>query len=365
LYEQTRRKPIAIHEEHPMTQSDLACCTQGATHSIQSLTTFAGRASAAAIAVIGLAAVTAPTPLHAQQFPSKPVRIIVPFAPGGQSDIISRIVGQKLAEQWGSPVIYDNRGGAGGTLGMAAVARAPADGYTIGSGSQSALSIAPHLYAKLPYDPLKEIQGVVTLVLTPYVVAVNSRVPVKSVADLIKIARAQPGLLNFGSSGAGSISHIGAELFAGAVGVKLVHVPYKGTGPALVALATGEIDMMFADLTPVQPHLDSGRARVVAIAGSNRSPAAPGVSTVAEQGVKMTAIDGRYGFVVPAGTPAQVVTRINAGSVAALKMPDVKARFDQLGYAVVGDTAEQYQKSIRDDADAFGKVLRAAGIEAR
>lgn len=346
-----------------MTYSIRTSGTQDAALIIRPRAGLARRASAAALAVIGLAAATAP--LHAQQFPSKPVRIIVPFAPGGQSDIITRIVGQKLGEQWGQAIVYDNRGGAGGTLGMAAVARAPADGYTIGSGSQSALSIAPHLYAKLPYDPLKELQGVVTLVLTPYVVAVNSRVPAKNLAALIKIARAQPGLLNFGSSGAGSISHIGAELFADAVGVKLVHVPYKGTGPALVGLAAGEIDMMFADLTPVQPHLDSGRARVVAIAGSNRSPAAPGVSTIAEQGIKMTAIDGRYGFVVPAGTPAQSVTRINSASVAALKMPDVKARFDQLGYAIVGDTSEQYQKAIRDDANAFGKVLRNAGIEAR
>lgn len=319
-------------------------------------------ASAVAVAsALGFAAF----PLQAQQFPNKPVRIIVPFAPGGQTDIISRIVGQKLGEQWGQGIVYENRGGAGGTVGMAVLARAPADGYTIGAGSQSALSIAPHLYAKLPYDPLKEIQGVVTLVLTPYVVAVNSRVPVKNVGDLIKLARANPGLLNFGSSGAGSISHIGAELFADAVGVKLVHVPYKGTGPALTGLAGGEIDMMFADLTPVQPHLDSGRARVVAIAGTSRSSAAPGVATVAEQGVKMPGIDGRYGFVVPAATPRSIVDRINADSVSALKMADVRARFDNLGYAVVGDTPDQYQKSIRDDADAYGKVIRGAGIKAQ
>jgi len=143
-------------------------------------------------------------------FPVKPVRIIIPFAPGGHSDIISRTVSQKMSEQWGQPVVYDNRGGAGGTLGIEAVVRAPADGYTIGAGSQSALSIAQHLYARLPYDPLKEIQGVVTLVLTPYVVALNSRVPAKSMADLVKIAKSKPLRLSFGSSGAGSISHIAA-----------------------------------------------------------------------------------------------------------------------------------------------------------
>jgi tripartite-type tricarboxylate transporter receptor subunit TctC len=304
-------------------------------------------------------------PVHAQQFPAKPVRIIVPFAPGGQSDIISRVVGQKMSEQWGQPVIYENRGGAGGTLGIDAMVRSPADGYTIGSGSQSALSIAQHLYAKLPYDPLKDVQGVVTLVLTPYVVAVNSRVPAKSIADLTRLARSKPGLLSFGSSGSGSISHIAAELFADAVGATLVHVPYKGTAPALAGLATGEIDLMFADLTPVQPHLDSGRARVVSIAGSRRSAAAPGVSTSAEQGLKMQAIDGRYGFVVPAGTPREVVNRINAAAVAALKMPEVRARFDQLGYAVVGDTPDEYQQAIRSDSDAFGKVIKRAGIRAQ
>jgi tripartite-type tricarboxylate transporter receptor subunit TctC len=298
-------------------------------------------------------------------FPVKPVRIIVPFAPGGQSDIITRVVGQKLSEQWGQPMVYENRGGAGGTLGIDAMLRAPADGYTIGAGSQSALSIAQHLYAKLPYDPLKDVQGVVTLVLTPYAVAVNSRVPARNINDLAKLARSKPGLLNFGSSGSGSISHIAAELFGDAIGSPLVHVPYKGTAPALAGLATGEIDLMFADLTPVTPHVESGRARVVAIAGSRRSSAAPGVTTLAEQGLKMQPIDGRYGFVVPSATPREIVNRINAASVAALKLPDVRARFEnQLGYAIVGDTPDDYQRAIRSDSEAFGKVIKRAGIKA-
>jgi len=325
------------------------------------------RAIPAALAIAG--ASLAVLPVHAQPgnaFPGKPVRIIVPFAPGGQSDIISRVVGQKLSEQWGQPVVYENRGGAGGTLGMDAMVRAPADGYTIGSGSQSALSIAQHLYAKLPYDPLKEVQGVVTLVLTPYAVAVNTRVPAKTVADLVKLARSKPGALNYGSSGAGSISHIAAELFGDAIGSKLVHVPYKGTAPALTGLASGEIDLMFADLTPLAPHLASGRARVVGIAGSRRSTAAPGATTMAEQGYKMQPIDGRYGFVVPAATPREVVDRINAASVAALKMPDVRTRFEtQLGYAIVGDTPDDYQRAIRNDAETFGKVIKRAGIRAQ
>jgi tripartite-type tricarboxylate transporter receptor subunit TctC len=324
------------------------------------------RSLSAALAIAGASLVA--MPLHAQPgtaFPVKPVRIIVPFAPGGQSDIISRVVGQKLSEQWGQPMVYENRGGAGGTLGIDAMLRAPADGYTIGSGSQSALSIAQHLYAKLPYDPLRDVQGVVTLVLTPYAVAVNSRVPAKNINELAKLARSKPGLLNFGSSGAGSISHIAAELFGDAIGGPLVHVPYKGTAPALAGLATGEIDLMFADLTPVTPHVDSGRARVVAIAGSRRSSAAPGVSTMAEQGLKMQPIDGRYGFVVPAATPREVVNRINAASLAALKMPDVRTRFEtQLGYAIVGDTPDDYQRAIRADSETFGKVIKRAGIKA-
>jgi tripartite-type tricarboxylate transporter receptor subunit TctC len=314
------------------------------------------------------AAAIAATPVLAQPgtaFPVKPVRIIVPFAPGGQSDIISRVVGQKLSDQWGQPVVYENRGGAGGTLGIDAMLRAPADGYTIGSGSQSALSIAQHLYAKLPYESLKDVQGVVTLVLTPYAVVVNTRVPVKTMADLVKLARSKPGALNYGSSGSGSISHIAAELFGDATGSRLVHVPYKGTAPALTGLAIGEIDLMFADLTPLAPHLSSGRARVVGIAGSRRSTAAPGAITMAEQGFKMQPIDGRYGFVVPAATPREVVNRINAASVAALKMPDVRTRFEtQLGYAIVGDTPEDYQRAIRNDSETFGNVIRRAGIKA-
>ncbi len=324
------------------------------------------RITPAALVLAG--ATLAAMPAFAQPgtaFPAKPVRIIVPFAPGGQSDIISRVVGQKLSEQWGQPMVYENRGGAGGTLGIDAMLRAPADGHTIGAGSQSALSVAQHLYAKLPYDPLKDVQGVVTLVLTPYAVAVNARVPVKNMAELVKLARSKQGLLNYGSSGAGSISHIAAELFGDATGAQLVHVPYKGTAPALAGLATGEIDLMFSDLTPIGPHIESGRARVVAIAGSRRSSAAPGVATMAEQGLKMQAIDGRYGFVVPAATPRDVVNRINAASVAALKMADVRNRFEtQLGYAIIGDTPEDYQRAIRNDSETFGRVIKRAGIKA-
>lgn len=302
----------------------------------------------------------------AGSFPVKPVRIIIPFAPGGQSDIISRTVGQKMSEQWGQPIIYDNRGGAGGTVGIDAMVRSPADGYTLGAGSQSALSIAQHLYAKLPYDPPRDVQAIVTLVLTPYVVAINARVPARNIAELVKLARAKPGRLSFGSSGAGSISHLAAELFADAIGATMLHVPYKGTAPALAGLATGEIDLIFADLTPVQPHLDSGRARLVAVAGSRRSSAAPGVSTVAEQGFKaMAPVDGRYGFVAPAAVPREIIQRINAAAVAALRLPDVRARFEQLGYEIVGDTPEQYAAAMRAESEAFGRVIRKSGISAQ
>jgi len=324
------------------------------------------------VLIAGLAATAlgAAVPVLAQPtaggFPAKPVRIIIPFAPGGQSDIISRTVGQKMSEQWGQPIIYDNRGGAGGTVGIDAMVRSPADGYTLGAGSQSALSIAQHLYAKLPYDPPRDVQAIVTLVLTPYVVAINSRVPARSMADLVRLARSKPGLLSFGSSGAGSISHLAAELFADAIGAKLLHVPYKGTAPALTGLATGEIDLIFADLTPVQPHLDSGRARLVAVAGSRRSSAAPGVSTVAEQGFKAIApVDGRYGFVAPSGVPREIIQRINAAAVTALRHPDVRARFEQLGYEVVGDTPEQYAAAMRAESESFGRVIRQTGIRAQ
>jgi tripartite-type tricarboxylate transporter receptor subunit TctC len=299
----------------------------------------------------------------AQPYPVKPVRIIVPFAPGGPVDIIGRLLAPRLAEQLGQPVVVDNRGGAGGTLGMDACAKAPPDGYTMAIGSQSSLVFAPFLYASLAYDPVRDLAPVAGVAVTPYVLAVNARVPAQNVGELVRLARSKKDLMSYGSSGSGAISHISAELFSIATGASIVHVPYKGTAPALAAMVGGEIDMMFADLIPVQPHAQSGRLRLLAAAGAKRTLAAPQLPTIAESGIKMQPVEGLYGMVVPAGTPREIIVRVNTAILTALKAPEVRQRFEQLGYEIVGDSPEQYGATLKREVGVFGPVIRRAGIK--
>jgi len=301
---------------------------------------------------------------QAANYPSKPIRIIVPFAPGGPNDILGRIVGQKLNELWGQPAIIENRGGAGGTIGVEAGARSPADGYTIVMGGSSNLAVAPGLYAKLPYDPLRDLTPVTNVAIVPYVLAVNPHVPARSVKELVAIARSKKGLLSYGSSGTGAMSHLAAELFKAASGADIVHVPYKGTAPAVTDVIAGQIDMMLADLSAVAPHEKVGKLRLLAAAGSKRTPAAPQLPTMAEAGVKDYAVDTWFGVVAPAGTPKDIVAKLNTAIVNGLKSPEVKQRFDQLGYEAIGDTPEQFGATIRTDIDKFARVIKSAGIKA-
>src|SRR5687767_4786250 len=220
----------------------------------------------------------------AQQYPVKPIRMIVPFAPGGPNDVIGRIIGHKLTEVWGQTVVIENRGGAGGTIGVDAGAKSPPDGYTMVMGGSSNLAVAPSLYAKLPYNPLTDLTPVSNVAFVPYVVTVNPRVPAKSMKELVAIARSKPGFLSYGSSGAGSMSSLAAELISSLGGAKMVHVPYKGTAPAVVAMVSGEIDLMVADLSAVAGHAKAGKLKMIAAAGSRRAAAAPELPTVAESG---------------------------------------------------------------------------------
>ena len=313
-----------------------------------------------------LAGFGAATDVRAQaaSYPAKGIRIIVPFAPGGPNDILGRIVGQKLNELWGQPAVVENRGGAGGTIGVEAGARSPADGYTIVMGGSSNLAVAPGLYSKLPYDPLRDLTAITNVAIVPYVLAINPHVPAKSVRELVAIAKSKKGLLSYGSSGTGAMSHLAAELFKAASGADIVHVPYKGTAPAVTDLIAGQIDMMLADLAAVAPHEKTGKLRLLAAAGSKRSPAAPQLPTMIEAGVKDYAVDTWFGIVAPAGTPRDIVVKLNSAIVAALKASDVKQRFDQLGYEAIGDTPEQFAATIKADIEKFARVIRAAGIKA-
>jgi len=301
--------------------------------------------------------------IHAQPYPSKPIRMIVPFAPGGPNDIIGRTVGQKLTETWGQTVVVENRGGAGGTIGVDAGAKSPPDGYTMVMGGSSNLAVAPSLYAKLPYNPLTDLTPISNVAFVPYVVTVNPRVPAKSMKELVAIARSKPGFLSYGSSGAGSMSSLAAELISSLGGAKMVHVPYKGTAPAVVAMVSGEIDLMVADLSAVAGHAKAGKLKMIAAAGSRRAAAAPELPTVAESGLKGYAVDAWFGIVVPAKTPSDIVAKLSGAVVSAVKSPDVRGRFEQLGYDPIGNTSAEFAATIRSDIEKFAKVIKAAGIK--
>ncbi len=300
----------------------------------------------------------------AQAYPSKVVRIIVPFAPGGPNDVIGRIVGQKLGEMWGHTFLVENRGGAGGTIGVDAGLKSAPDGYTLIMGGSSNLAVAPSLYAKLPYDPLRDIAAVSNCAYVPYVVTINPRVPAKNMKELVAIAKTKPAYLSYGSSGTGSMSSLAAELINSTMGTQIVHVPYKGTAPSVTDMIAGQIDMMVADLSAVAPHVKSGKLRMIATAGSTRTRGAPELPTVAESGYPGYAVDAWFGIVAPAKTPQDIVTKLSAAIVNVMKGPDVRSRFDQLGYDPIGNSAAEFGATIRADIEKFARVIKAAGIKA-
>jgi tripartite-type tricarboxylate transporter receptor subunit TctC len=299
---------------------------------------------------------------HAQGYPSKPIRLVVPFAPAGPNDIIARIVGQKLTESWGQPIVIENRGGAGGTIGVDMGLKSPADGYTLTMGGSSNLAVAPSLYSKLPYDPLHDLAAISNVAFVPYVVTVNPRVPAKSVKELVAIGKTKRGSLSYGSSGAGSMSSLAAELIGSLGGFNLVHVPYKGTAPSVAAMVTGEIDLMVADYAAVAGNVKAGKLRMLATAGSKRTRAAPDLPTVAEAGLKGYAVDAWFGVIAPAKTPPDIVAKLSGGVMAAVKSSEVRGRFDQLGYDPIGDSSTEFAATIKTDIEKFAKIIKAAGI---
>jgi hypothetical protein len=303
---------------------------------------------------------------HAQSaaFPVKPIKLIVPFAPGGPNDLIARIVGHKLNELWSQPVVIENRGGAGGTIGVEIAVKAPADGYTLVMGGSSSLAVAPGLYPRLAYDPLRDLTTITNVAFVPYALGVNPHVPAKNVRELVAASKAHKGGLSYGSSGTGSMSHLAAELLKAASGANLLHVPYKGTAPAVTDVMAGQIDMMIADFAALAPHEKTGKLRLLAVAGSRRAVVAPQLPTIGEAGVAGYAVDAWFGIVAPAGVPKEIVGRLNAAIVNGLKAVDVRQRFHDLGYEAIGDSAEQFAVTVKTDIEKFGRVIRSAGIKA-
>jgi len=301
-------------------------------------------------------------PAHAQ-YPAKPVRLIVPFPPGGGTDTLARIYGQKLGELLGAQVLIDNRPGGGTNIGAEIAAKAPGDGYTTLMGNIShAINVS--LYNKLGYDLVRDFAPVSLLASTPNILVVHPSIPARSVKELIALARSRPGQLDYASSGSGTSAHLSAELFSTMAGVKMTHIPYKGGGPAVIALTGGQVSVGFATTPSVIGHVKSGKMRGLAVTTAQRSPSTPDLPTISEAGLPGFEAGTWYGLLVPATVPKDIVARLNTESLKILKMQDVKERLDTAGFETLGSTPEQFGVYIRTEIDKWGKVVRASGVKA-
>ena len=299
----------------------------------------------------------------AQPYPSRPIRVIVPFVPGGNVDITARTVAPALGDALGQPVVVENRPGAAGMVGAQAMMSSPADGYTLMMGSNSSLAVAPNLYPSWPYDPVKGIAPISNLAITPFVLVVKLGLPAQSLAEFVKLAKEKPGQLSMASGGNGSSNHLVGELFQMMTGLKFSHVPYKGTGAALVDLAGGQVDLLFDQASSTVPNVRGGKIRALAVASSSRQSALPDTPTFAEAGLRDFEIDNFTGLVGPAGMPADAVAKVHAAAVKALATPQVKERFASLGVQPVGDTPEQFGAVIREDLARWSRVIKSAGVK--
>jgi tripartite-type tricarboxylate transporter receptor subunit TctC len=311
-----------------------------------------------------LASMFGGTGAAAQGYPSKPIRIVVPYPPGGPLDIMARAIGQKLTEAWGQPVVVDNRPGAGGNIGADLVAKSTPDGYTLLMGAVATHAINPTLYGHVPYDPVKDFLPVALVAQVPNVLVVNPSVPAGTVKDLIELARARPGNLNFGSGSTGSTGHLAGELFNIMAGVKMVHIPYKGGAPAMADLLAGQIQLMFDNLANALPNVRAGKLRALAVTTLARSPALPDLPTIAESGLPGFDLTTWFGLMAPAGTPPGIVTKLNAEIVRDLNAKDMRERLEKMGAGVpANNTSEHFAAFIRDEAAKYAKVVRESGAK--
>ncbi len=302
---------------------------------------------------------------RAQPYPSRPIRLVVPFPPGGSTDILSRALAQKLAEGLSQAVVIDNRPGAGGSIGSEAAAKAAPDGYTLLMGQLGPLAVSPAIYRNLPYDPVKSFAPVSLMAIVPSVLVVNPQVPAASAAELIAYARANPGKLTYGSAGNGSTSHLTTEYFKLATGTDILHVPYKGVGLMLTDLISGQLSMGINGAPAVMPHVNSGRLRALAVTGLTRLPSLPRIPTLDESGVKGFDASGWYGIVAPAGTSRAVIERLNAEIRRIMQTPDLRARLDNEGAIPAAGSPEEFAAFIASEIARWGAVLKRAGIQAQ
>jgi len=300
---------------------------------------------------------------HAQTYPAGPVRIVVPFPPGGGNDSMGRILAQKLTESFGKQFVVDNRGGANGMVGSELVAKAPKDGYTLMVNGANFVT-SPSLYAKPTYDPIRQFDPISLLAIAPNVLVVHPSVPAKNVKELIALAKAKPKQINFAGSGSGSTPHLAGELFKTMTGTQMMHVPYRGTGPAITGLLSGEVESMFMPALAAVPLINSGRVRAIAVTSRNRLPALPSLPTVSESGLKGYESSQWYGLLAPAGTPAEILNVLSSHTMKAMQTEDMKQRMAEAGSIAVGSTRDALAKHLAAELEKWAKVIKASGATA-
>ncbi len=325
------------------------------------------RSLAALTALAAAFTMLPPTPASAQStgdYPARPLRIVVPFAPGGATDVLARMIGQKLTESWGQQVVVENRPGAGGNIGAEAGARAAPDGYTLTLAAAGFMAVNPSIYAKLPYDSVKDFAPVSLLVKAPLLLVANSTLPANNLKELIEFARANPGKLNIGNGGTGTAQHLGGEFFTSAAGITAVHIPYKGSAPATNDLLAGVFHVQFDNMVTLIPHVKSGRLRPLAVSSQKRVAILPDVPTIAESGLPGFETGTWYGVVAPAATPAPIVDKLNREINRILTLPDVAEKLNNMGLQAASMSPAQFGDFIKAEIGNYARVVKSANIKA-
>ena len=320
------------------------------------------RTSPAGLALALVVAALPITAAHAQTYPTKAIRVVVPFPPGGTSDIIGRTLGQKLSEAWGQPVIMDNRAGVAGSLGAAIAAKAPPDGYTLLVGNVGPVAINNQIYKSVGYDPLKDFTPITLAVTAPQIVVVHPSVPARTFKEFSALVKRNQGKINYGSSGPGSVSHLSAELYKRMTKQDMLHVPFKGSALITIALLSGEVDVVFSDMAVVLPHVQAGKLRALAVTGAKQTPLVPGVPTVIESGVPGFVMTSWWGMLGPAGVPQPIVTRLNTELTRILRLADVQKTFATLGVDAATSTPEELGAFIKAEVARYAKLIEQIGL---
>jgi tripartite-type tricarboxylate transporter receptor subunit TctC len=316
------------------------------------------------VTILVLFAATLPVnEVVAQPYPSKPIRLIVPFTPGGTTDILSRILGQKLSEVMGVQVVIDNRPGAAGNIGAELAAKAAPDGYTLLMGPSGTLAVNPSLYANLPFDPIRDFAPISLVAMVPSILVVHPSLPVKSVKELIEYVKSRPGQLNYGSSGAGGQPFLAVEYLKLMAGLNIVEVRYKGGAPLTTDLIAGQISLTITGIPTLLPHIKSGRLRALAVSSAKRSAAVPELPTISEAALPGYDATAWYGVLAPAGTPKEIIARLNVAINKSIKHPDVAERLTAEGAETVGNTPEEFAAFIKSESESWAKVIKAAGVK--